>query len=88
MGGLLEAEKIFFFNKANKNYQQASAYRISDLIKMPSKMTRLKLKNQTTDATAANSVDIAKGNFDQSPLPGKNKTDLNFRSRAYASGGP
>ena len=51
-------------------------------------MTCLKLKNQTTDATAANSVDIAKGDFDQSPLPGKNKTDLNFRSRPNAIGGP
>ena len=58
MGGLLEAEKIFFFNTSNKNYQQACAYRISDLIKMPSKMINIKLKNQTTDATAANSVRI------------------------------
>ena len=27
-------------------------------------MTCLKLKNQTTDATAANSIDISKGDFD------------------------
>ena len=59
MGGLLEAEKIFFFSKSNKNYQQASAYRVSDLIKMPSKMSSLKLRHQTTDATVANSVTIA-----------------------------
>ena len=66
MAGLLEAEKIFFFNKSNKNYQQASAYRVSDLIKMPSKMSRLKIVNQTTDATAQNSVDVTEdrlGNF-------------------------
>ena len=48
MAGLLEAEKIFFFNKSNKNYQQASSYRVSDLIKMPAKMplptTRLVLQ--------------------------------------------
>lgn len=58
MGGLLEAEKIFFFNKSNKNYQQACAYRVSDLVKMPPKMSSLKLKHQTTAATASNSVTI------------------------------
>ena len=68
MGGLLEAEKIFFFNKSNKNYQKASAYRISDLIKMPSKMSHLKLKNQTTDATAANSVDFTRDHFGKDPV--------------------
>ena len=67
MAGLLEAEKIFFFNKSNKNYQQASSYRVSDLIKMPAKMSYLKIKNQTTDATAHNSVSVA--GDDQGNLP-------------------
>ena len=58
MAGLLEAEKIFFFNRSNKNYQQAAAYRVSELIKMPAEMIKLKLKFQTTDATLANSFNL------------------------------
>jgi hypothetical protein len=37
-----------------KNYLQAAAYRVSDLIKMPAEMTKLKLKFQTTDANSFN----------------------------------
>ena len=58
MGGLMEAEKIFFYNRSNKNYQQAAAYRVSDILKMSPEMTKLKILNQTTDATAANSVHV------------------------------
>ena len=75
MGGLLEAEKIFFFNRSNKNYQQAAAYRVSDLIKMPAEMTKLKLKYQTTDATLANSFNLP-GHICgiDTPLKTKNET--------------
>ena len=58
MAGLIEGEKIYFFNRSNRNYQNAAAYRISDLIKMPEEMKNLKLKNQTTDATVLNSYKL------------------------------
>ena len=64
MGGLLEIEKIFFFKKSNRNYQQSSSYRAGDLIKMPSEMSEKRIKFQTTAATAYNSVKI----------PGENKS--------------
>ena len=75
MAGLLEAEKIFFFNWSNKNYQQAAAYRVSDLIKMPTEMTKLKLKYQTTDATAANSFNLPGHTYgiDNNPPPPQKK---------------
>ena len=67
MAGLIEGEKIFFFNRSNRNYQSAAAHRIADLIKMPDQMKILRLKNQTTDATVLNSFSLPsdnKGNFD------------------------
>ena len=67
MAGLIEGEKIFFFNRSNRNYQSAAAHRIADLVKMPDKMKTLRLKNQTTDATVLNSFTLPsdnKGNFD------------------------
>ena len=58
MSGLFEADKMFFFNKSNRNYQAAAAIRVADLIKMPKEMRNLKLKNQTTDATLFNSFNL------------------------------
>ena len=66
MAGLIEGEKIFFFNRSNRNYQSAAAHRIADLIKMPDQMKILRLKNQTTDATVLNSFTLPsdnEGNF-------------------------
>ena len=58
MGGLIEAEKMFFFKKSNRNYQQCAAYRAGDLVKMPPEMRRRRLQNQASSATAYNSVEI------------------------------
>lgn len=58
MAGLMELEKIFFFKKSNRNYQQCAAYRAGDLIKMPEEMRKRRIAYQTTDATAYNSVHI------------------------------
>ena len=58
MGGLMEIEKIFFFKKSNRNYQQSAAYRAGDIIKMPKEMIEKRIRYQTTSATAFNSVKI------------------------------
>ena len=58
MGGLMEIEKIFFFKKSNRNYQQSAAYRAGDIIKMPKEMIEKRIRYQTTSATAFNSITI------------------------------
>ena len=79
MGGLLEVEKIFFFKKTNRNYQQSAAYRAGDLIKMPDDMIRRRTAYQATAATAYNSVQI-KGE-ENADLPAQMDTDKEALSK-------